>query len=216
MAASERTRDRGARQARRVQQEIARELRDARLIAGLSQRAVAHGAGTSQSRVSRIERAVQTPAGIAELAGVCSALGLRLSVKMYPEGVHVRDAAQLRLLGRFRVRVCPPFGWGSEVPVAGFGDLRAWDARLDGPGSVGVDAETRLYDIQAVQRRIETKARDSDVDRIVMLVARTQHNMAILRVHRASLLSTFPADTRDVMAALRRGELPERNGIVLL
>jgi transcriptional regulator with XRE-family HTH domain len=215
MAASDRVRDRGLRQGRWIRQAIGRELRDARLAAGLSQRRVAHAAGLSQPRVSRIEQAVDTPARVDELAMMCAALGMRLSVKAYPEGQPVRDAAQLRLLERFRARLGSRFRWLSEAPIGGFGDLRAWDIRLDGSGSIGIDAETRLHDIQALQRRCETKWRDSGVDRIVLLVARTHHNGAVLRTHRDALASTFPADTSETMAALRRGRLPDRNGIVV-
>jgi hypothetical protein len=102
------------------------------------------------------------------------------------------------------------------VPVGGYGDLRAWDVQLEGPTSIGVDAETRLHDLQAVQRRIETKWRDSGVDRIVLVVARTRHNTAILRLHREALASTLPADTRETMLALRAGRAPRRNGLVVI
>jgi hypothetical protein len=94
--------------------------------------------------------------------------------------------------------------------------LRAWDVQLDGPGSVGIDAETRLSDVQALQRRSELKQRDSGVDVMVLLVARSRHNAAVLRAHRAALASTFPAATYEIMSALRTGRVPSRNGIVVL
>lgn len=215
MASSDRVRDRGLRHGRWTRQAIGRELHDARIAAGLSQRRVARAAGISQPRLSRIEQAVDTPARVDELAAVCAALGLRLSLKAYPEGQPVRDVAQLRLVERFRARLGAGLRWRSEAPVGGYADLRAWDIRLDGSGSIGIDAETRLYDMQAVQRRCETKWRDSGVDRIVLLVARTHHNSAVLRAHRDALASTFPAGTSETMAALRRGRLPDRNGIVV-
>jgi hypothetical protein len=102
------------------------------------------------------------------------------------------------------------------VHIAGQGDLRAWDVQLDGPGSIGIDAETRLTDIQALQRRVEAKWRDSGVDRVVLLVASTRHNRRVLREHREALRSTFPADTPEIVAALRQGRLPGSNGIVVL
>jgi hypothetical protein len=111
--------------------------------------------------------------------------------------------------------------WRTEVLIGGQGDLRAWDAVVDVPGAIGasarigVDAETRLRDVQAVQRRCEAKWRDSGVDRIVLLVADTTHDRSVLREHRLALSSTLPADTGEVMRALRRGELPPRNGIVV-
>jgi len=141
---------------------------------------------------------------------------MTFSLKVYPEGPPVRDIAQLRLLERFRARLHGSFGWHSEAPVGGLGDLRAWDVRLGGSGTIGVDAETRLHDLQALQRRCETKWRDSAVDRIVLLVASTRHNRRVLAEHREALRSTFPADTTEVMAALRAGRLPSSNGIVIL
>ena len=87
---------------------------------------------------------------------------------------------------------------------------------LDGPGSIGVDAETHLRDVQAILRRSEAKWRDSGVDRMILLVGRTRHNRLVLREHREALRGTFPADTREILTALREGRLPERNGIVVL
>jgi hypothetical protein len=156
------------------------------------------------------------PPLIDELAAHCAVLGLQLSLKAYPDSSPVRDVAQLRLIERFRPRVGARFGWRSEVLVRGTGDLRAWDVQLDGSGSIGVDAETRLHDIQALQRRVEAKRRDSGVDRVVLLVASTRHNRRVLCEHREALRSTFPADTPEILAALRQGRLPGSNGIVVL
>ena len=100
--------------------------------------------------------------------------------------------------------------------VAGPGDMRAWDLVIDGPGTVGIDAETRLRDIQATQRRCEMKWRDSGLDRVVLLVAATRHNRRVLREHRGALGSTFPADTAEILGELRRGRVPARNGIVVI
>jgi transcriptional regulator with XRE-family HTH domain len=195
--------------------DLAAELREARLAAGVSQDHVARMAGLGQSKISRIERAQRTSARVDELAQLCAALGLRLTLRVYPDGAAVRDAGQLRLLHRFRGELDVKFGWRSEVPVVGVGDSRAWDVVLDGPGTIGIDAETRLRDVQAVQRRSELKWRDGGLDRLVLLVAATRHNRIVVRENRAALASTFPADTAEVMAALRRGMLPPRNRIVV-
>lgn len=147
---------------------------------------------------------------------LCAALGLRLSLKVYPESSAVRDSGQLRLIERLRQQAHPTWRWATEVLVGPTGDQRAWDVRLAGPGTVGIDAETRLHDLQALQRRCEAKARDSGVDRVVLLVAETRHNSRILRDHREGLRSTFPLDTRPVLASIRRGTLPSASGIVVL
>lgn len=196
--------------------DLASELREARHAAGVSQRHVAQAAGLNQSRVSRTERGRRLSPRIDELARHCAVLGLRLYVKLYPEGPPVRDAGQLRLLLRFRAQLGDRWGWRTEVPVGGYGDLRAWDVVLAGPGRIGIDAETRIHDMQALQRRCETKWRDSGLDRLVLLVSATPHNRSVLRAHRGALASTFPLDTADVMRALRQGRLPSDNGIALL
>jgi transcriptional regulator with XRE-family HTH domain len=212
----ERIRAKGAHQARSIAISIAQELRDARIAAGLSQDQLASAAGLRQSRISRTERAELPTARLDELVRHCVALGLRLSVRPYPAGTPVRDAAQLRLLARFRGMLDASYTWRSEVPVGGKGDLRAWDALLEGPGVVAIDAETRLRDMQALQRRTELKQRDSGVPCVVLLVADTHHNRAVLRDHRPVLASTFPLDTRAVMSALRAGRVPSASGIAII
>lgn len=216
MATVDRARDRGRREGRALRTALGAELRTARLIAGLGQRHMASASGLSQSLVSRTERGLRPELTIDQAAVLCATVGLRLHVRAYPAGSAVRDTAQLRLLGRFRPEVSDVYGWQTEVPVGGRGDLRAWDAVLDGPARIGVDAETRLYDVQAVQRRTGLKLRDSDVDLAVLLVAATRHNREVLREHRAALASTFSLDSREMLRALRAGEAPRGGGIVLL
>lgn len=212
----DRARDRGRREARALLAALGSELRTARLDAELGQRDVARVTGLSQTMVSRTERSLRPNVTVEEAALICASLGLRLSLRAYPVGSAVRDAAQLRLLARLRAQVSTAFRWRTEVPVGGRGDLRAWDVVLDGPASIGVDAETRLHDIQALQRRLELKLRDSGVSRVILLVAATRHNRAVLREHRAALSSTLPLDTREVLQALRAGEALRGSGIVLL
>lgn len=182
----------------------------------MSQRHIADVAGLTQSRVSRTERAQRLPPRLDELGRHCSALGLRLSLQAYPDGGAVRDAPQLGLLRRFQIQLHSSLGWSTEVLVGKYGDQRAWDAVVSGSERVGVDAETRLYDIQAVQRKTELKMRDSGVDRAILLVASTRHNRAVLREHRGALASTFPLTTAEVMGALRAGRIPDASGIVVL
>jgi hypothetical protein len=163
-----------------------------------------------------MERAESSSFSLDTLAAITAALGLQPSIKLYPEGSPVRDAAQLGLLDRLRAHVHASFVWMSEAPVGDFGDRRAWDVRLDGPGSIGIDAETRLHDIQSLQRRFELKLRDDGADRGVLAISATHHNRRVVREHRAALRATFPGDTRSTLLALREGRLPPENGIVVL
>ena len=97
------------------------------------------------------------------------------------------------------------------------GDLRGLDARIGLQAtSIGVEAETRLGDIQAIERKALLKARDADLDCMILLVAETRANREVLHLHREALRATFPLDTRQVLRALTRGQLPRANGIVVL
>jgi hypothetical protein len=84
------------------------------------------------------------------------------------------------------------------------GDRRAWDRRLDGQVSIGVEAETGLRDLQAIERAMNLKRQDSGVTRMILLVADTSRNRRLLREHAAILRSTFPLSTREVLQALRQ------------
>ena len=100
------------------------------------------------------------------------------------------------------------------MPVAN--DQRAWDLRLDGPVSIGVEAETRPADLQALERAIHLKQRDSVVTRVILLISDTDRNRALLRVVLPMLRPSFPLGTRDVLQALREGRDPGADGMVVL
>jgi len=182
----------------------------------VGQAQVAQRAGLTQSQVSRTERSDGRAPHIDDLATHAAALGLRLSIKLYPDGSPVRDAAQLRLIGKLRDIIGDGFIVRTEVLAGGRGDLRAWDVVLDGPIQIAIDAETRLHDIQALQRRLELKRRDSRMPRVILLVAASRHNRSVLREHREALSSTLPLDSANVLEALREGRAPEASGILVL
>ena len=112
--------------------------------------------------------------------------------------------------------VADAFAWQTEALIGTTGDLRAWDVLLTGPACVGVDAETRLYDIQAVQRRCKAKARDSGLDRIALLVADTRHNRRVLAEYASDLAAVFPLGDRPMRTALEAGRDPGASGIICL
>jgi transcriptional regulator with XRE-family HTH domain len=71
-------------------------VRDARIAAGLSQRALAQRAGTSQSAIARYERGVATPSWktLQRLVAACGQR-LRLSTEMVADAHDVELAAHL-------------------------------------------------------------------------------------------------------------------------
>ncbi len=96
------------------------------------------------------------------------------------------------------------------------GDRRSADVLIDGPSvDEMVEAETRLNDLQALERRIRAKQRDLGVRRVILLVADTRHHRSVLGAH-PELVERFPVSTRACLAALRDGRDPDGDAIVLL
>jgi transcriptional regulator with XRE-family HTH domain len=216
MATKDRAVDRGRRDAARHLQMLGSELREARLAAGLSQSRVGHAVGISHPGVSRIERVLAPNVPLGRLDAFAAVVGLQLSVRLYPAGRPLRDEGQLALLDRLKRRLSPGLSWRTETPVPIAGDFRAWDASIHGPGwTVFVDAETRIRDVQALDRRTALKRRDTGTDRVILLIADTRSNRTIL----ASLGDSLIRDAipgRTILAALQSGMDPGGSGVVLL
>ncbi|MBI3746106.1 MAG: helix-turn-helix domain-containing protein [Chloroflexi bacterium] len=219
MPAVERSVDRATLQIRTAMAEIGRELRSARLDAGLSQRAVARAVGMSQAQLSRLERGAGANQSVVKISRACAVVGLDLGIRAFPAGLPLRDAAHLALQARLRSAASPDFRWSSEVPLPLPGDRRAWDAvgRCARNGvEVFVEAETRLRDIQALSRRIALKKRDSGNPRVILLVRESRLNRAIVSAAGDFLRESFPIPSRAALAALRSGRDPGGDAIVLL
>ena len=97
-------------------------------------------------------------------------LGLELAVALHPVGDPVRDKGHQALLNRFRGQLSTGITVRAEVPLPSPGDPRAWDLvlRLE-EVLIGVEAETRVRDLQALVRRIHQRQRDGGVDEIVLV-----------------------------------------------
>lgn len=207
----------GRRTSDQLRAQIGAEIRIARLGAGLSQDAAGRAAGMSHAQLGRIERAKLRDLSLDQACRAATAVGLRLTVRSWPDGDPVRDAGQLRLLARFRDRLPDGGTWRTEVPLPLPGDRRAWDAVLALAGRrAGCEAETSLRDMQALERRLALKLRDGDVDVLILLVSDTAMNRRVLRAHREDLRPLLPLDGRDVMASLRVGRIPDAGGLVVL
>jgi transcriptional regulator with XRE-family HTH domain len=217
MASRQRPIDRGRANASRLVTDLGRELRDARVAAGLSQRVVARAAAMNASQISRYERALVRDASVRTYSALFAVLGMRLSARPYPDGDPIRDAGQARLITRFQDRLPADARLRTEVLLGIPGDIRAWDAELTlGGDRCPIEAETALRDLQATDRRIALKLADSGETRLILLVADTIANRAVLRAHRALLRNRYPLDGREVWRAIRLGRVPEQSGIVLL
>jgi hypothetical protein len=154
------------------------------------------------------------------LSAYCAVLGLELSLRTYPAGDPIRDRAQLALLERLRGRLHPNLRWRTEVPLPIERDLRAWDADIRGttpaPWRARVEAETKLADLQALERRLTLKHRDDPGGHLILLVSDTRANRAGLRSLRDGLAELLPLRTREVLGAIADGRDPGAGGIVIL
>jgi len=217
MPTSERRRDRALALAAAMRRDFGGQVRTARRSHGLSLRAAAGSVGLDWSTFARIERGEVRTLSLEHVALAAAAVALAPILRSYPAGDAVRDAASLKLLARFRARLPRGAPWATEVPMPIPGDLRAldgWSRLMD--SSLGVEAETQLYDLQAQTRRALLKQRDADVDVLILLVADTARNRDALRLHREALRGSFPLDTRAVLRSVSRNEPPSANGIVVL
>lgn len=207
---------RGTHRAMNLLRRLGEELRVARLTAGLSSRRVGELSRISHTQVIRIERGIAPHIDIDVLARVAAAVGHEISLRIYPSTTPIRDAAHLALLARFAARIGQLVRWRTEVPVPAPGDPRSADGYIEGAAfDAIVEAATRLFDVQAVERRLRAKQRDLGATRAILLVADTRHNRNVLAsVH--DLSDRFPVGTRACLAALARGRDPGGDCLVIL
>ncbi len=223
MPAKERATDRGIRIARRDIGVIGSALRTARIGAGLTLEEVGRAVGLSGSQVGRIERSRHEAVTAVQLARIGAVVGLDVRIHAYPGPDPIRDAAQMALLARFRERLHPDLTFRTEVPLPIGNDLRAWDGvvgglrgSIDEPRIIPTEAETRIHDVQAQFRRIELKARDAEIEHVIVVILDTASNRAAIRAAATVLADRFPVGARQALAALGRGDHPGGSALIFL
>jgi DNA-binding XRE family transcriptional regulator len=209
--------DEAGRRARRQLDDAIRELRSARIAAGIRQQAVATALGVSRPLVSLWERGIIVPDQI-QLARWGAAVGRDVRLAVYVAGSPLRDAGHLRLFSRARAGLTGPWSWRTEVRVSSDPlDRRAIDVVLvRGRIRIGFELITRLIDAQAQVRQANLKQEASGVDRMILVLADTAHNREAVRAAAPYLESSFRLRGRPVLAALRAGQIPAANGLVLI
>ena len=201
----------------RIATDLGDQLRTARRVKGVTLKHIGTAIGTSESEVSRRELGTSRRLTGEKLAVHAAAVGLRLSVKLWPVGGGVRDAAQARYIARFVARIGRAWRVMLEVPVPQAGDLRAADVLLARADlRIVVEVITRLADLQAQVRAAQLKARDLGATRLLLVVAGTHANRNALVSTRGTLAAAFDLDTRRILADLAAGRDPGRDGIVVL
>src|SRR5262245_249000 len=220
MATKDRAAERGRRRCRAAMRRVADDGRIARVSAGLSQRDVGHAIGASHSKVGRFERAAVLTSDLEFVAAYCAVLGLDLAIRTYPAGDPIRDRAQLALLERLRQRLHPALRWRTEVPLPIEGDLRAWDAEIRGRDPpqwrTRVEAETRIGDGQALERKLALKLRDDPDGHLILLVSDTRSNRLAVKALGPGLRAILPMSSHPILSALATRREPPGSGIVVM
>jgi transcriptional regulator with XRE-family HTH domain len=200
----------------RYEVEIGSELRTARLILGVTQRVVGAAVGVSASEISRRELGVSRRLSGVGLAAHAAAVGLRVSIKLFPIGGGIRDEAQARYVQALLARVGHAWRVTLEAAIPRFGDLRAVDILLvSGAVRIAVEVITRVGDLQAQIRSARLKARDIGATRLVVVIADTHANVRVVDALRPMLAADFELDARRVLVDLEAGREPTRDALIL-
>ena len=217
MTARRRVVELGAARGRAAVLEVGRELDNAIQNLGLSYAAVGRDVGLSGPQVARVAHGQAPSLTIVQASELLASVGMDLSVRGYPAGRPLRDSVHTRLLERFHGRLHASLGWATEVPVDERGDLRAWDAMVSGSSwRMGVEAESRLRDWQALERRVALKVRDSAVDGVLLVLWDTRGNRAALRALGSAISGSLPVPSERALELLGAGVNPGGSSLIVL
>jgi hypothetical protein len=81
---------------------------------------------------------------------------------------------------------------------------------------IGVEAETRLVDVQALERKLALKMRDGGLSRVVLLAAATRGNRVAVRYAMDGLRASYPIDGSTALRLLAAGQDPGGSSLVLV
>jgi transcriptional regulator with XRE-family HTH domain len=210
-------RQRGRRRGVQLTRKTLAELRQARLVAGVTQRTLARELGVSQALVWRLETERVTDVSLGRLCEVGAVLGLEIAITVHPAGEALRDRGHQAVIARLRALLAPAWHATAEAPFPAPGDPRHWDLLLRLRGQrVGVEAETRIRDLQALVRRMRTRLREGGVDHMVLVLSDSAVNRRLVHELREALGAEFATAPRAVLRALRHGEHVPGSAVVLL
>jgi hypothetical protein len=184
----------------------------------VSQEQLAASIGRSQSDVSRLEslRGIDR-ISVVDLAVLGSVLGLELGAGFHPAGQPIRDKGQQAVIARLRRLLSAVVHVIAEAPFPNPGDPRRWDLLLRLPQQViGIEVETRIRDIQALVARLRRRALEGGANVLVLVLADTKTNRALLPQLLEALGDDFGTSPRLILKALRAGQAVPGSGVVLL
>jgi transcriptional regulator with XRE-family HTH domain len=205
---------------RYVVRQLAKDLRDARLDRGISQRALAAAAGVDHSTLSRIEAGLIEPS-LETLTLIATALGLEPSIKLFAAtGPRIHDKVSApvtdALLAIRHPRWAPRLEVAVTRPARGVIDL-VLSEQLD---VVAAEIQGQLRRVEEQLRRAGEKA-DSlpsarewpwtigqpRISRLLVLRS-TSETRRLVRSLPELFRAAFPVPEAEAFAALTRDQLP--------
>ena len=81
---------------------------------------------------------------------------------------------------------------------------------------MGIEAEMRPLDLQALERRLALKQRDGGVDHVALLLPNTPDNRRFVRANEAALRHRFPLAGARAVELLAAGVEPPGDALILL
>jgi hypothetical protein len=81
---------------------------------------------------------------------------------------------------------------------------------------VGVEAETRVRDVQALTRRVRERERDGGADHVLLVLSDTAHNRRLAAQVREALGERFATSPAAVLAALRAGRPVPGSAVIVM
>lgn len=207
----------GRRRGKQLATGLLDQLRQARMVANLSLRSVAHELGWSHERFARFEGGRLARVSLDDLAAAGAVLGFDLRAAFHPSGEAIRDAGQQALVARFRAILSPLWRVTAEVLLPNPGDRRSWDLLLRLAAQlVGVELETRVRDVQWLTRRMRERERDGGADHVLLVLSASAHNRRVLPELLEALGTEFVTSPRAVLKALREGKPIPGSAVILL
>lgn len=179
---------------------------------------ISRRAGVSRDTVRRVEEG-DPGVQLDTLCAVGSAVGLDVVVRAYPaDPPSLRDSGQLQLAEL----ICSltHTSWTPELELAAGDHGEAADIGFFGAREIiDTEIDRLILDFQGQHRRNSRKreylaARHQRPVRLVMVVEDTNRNRAAIAAHAAFVRTALPADSREVLRALRTGEPLGRDGLL--
>lgn len=198
-----------------------RDLRVARVSAGLTQSRLAVLAGLTQQHVSLAELG-DPNVSLDARCRLAAACGHELGWRLYPVStVRLRDSGQMTLAQAVVERLHQAWSHRLEVPISR-GDARAADLVIYRTDEVvEIEIERSLVDFQAQLRAGQLKRQalgetDERPIRLIIAVPDTRGSRVRLAPFRDLIMRTMPCPSRKIWASIRAGEPIGGDGILFV